>query len=76
MFAADFIPAGHHIIAARIGDKRTPAGCLTNHSAAPNAKAVQDDGGDVNFWSTEDIHAGIEITLDYRQVHAESRVRP
>lgn len=57
---------------ARIGDKRTPAGRYTNHSASPNAKFVPTRDG-LNLVATRRItgmtggRVGEEITIDYRQ---------
>lgn len=72
LFATAEIQPGEVIAPARIGDKRTPAGRYTNHSASPNAKFVPTRDG-LNLVATRRItgmaggRVGEEITIDYRQ---------
>lgn len=72
LFATAEIEPGEVIAPARIGDKRTPAGRYTNHSASPNAKFVPTRDG-LNLVATRRItgmtggRVGEEITIDYRQ---------
>lgn len=72
LFATAEIELGEVIAPARIGDKRTPAGRYTNHSASPNAKFVPTRDG-LNLVATRRItgmtggRVGEEITIDYRQ---------
>lgn len=73
LFATAAIEVGEVIAPARIGDKRTPAGRYTNHSACPNAEFVLLPNGDLNLVALRPISGmkggrpGEEITIDYRQ---------
>lgn len=72
--------AGDLIGPARISGFRTPVGRYTNHSITPNARFELDAHGDVWVIATKPIagcaggSAGEEITVDYRQVLALSRI--
>ena len=68
------IKEGEVIGAARLGDKRTPLGRYTNHSATPNAKPVRRGiSWDIDLVAVRDINGmsgfidGEEITIDYRE---------
>lgn len=78
LFSLFPIKQGEIIVPARIGDKRTPAGRYTNHSARPNATVIQD--GDILFLvAIRDIDGckgggqGEEITIDYREALKAAR---
>lgn len=66
VFAAREYREGDVIAPARIGEKRTPVGRYTNHSATPNAK-MQRDGERIWVVALRDIENGEEITVSYRQ---------
>jgi hypothetical protein len=74
LFCLSPIKKNEIIAPARLGGKRTPAGRYTNHSRAPNAKAVR-NGDDIYLIAVKDIEgcyggdSGEEITLDYRQIN-------
>lgn len=69
VFAREDVPAGQAFVPARIGDRRTMAGRYTNHSPNPNVvgKLFVDD---IYFVAINDIAAGDELTVDYRQARA------
>lgn len=73
LFATADIEVGEVIAPARIGEKRTPAGRYTNHSARPNARFELLQNGDLSLVAIRQIHGmrggmpGDEITIDYRQ---------
>lgn len=67
IFANEHIDAGSNIAPITIGDDWTLAGRYTNHSHAPNSKAVATEDG-VYLESIINIGHGEEITADYRQV--------
>ncbi len=62
-YTSEKLLAGITVCPARIGDKRTPAGCYTNH--ATNANCVLRG---LSYVALRDIEAGEEITVNYRQV--------
>lgn len=71
LIATANIAAAETICPARIGDKRTPAGRYTNHSANPNARMVivKDDIYLVGLRPIRGCAGGFdgdEITVDYR----------
>ena len=66
MFAAADIHAGQRVATARVGDMRTPAGRLVNHSPEPNAVMLP-VGNEVALFSTCEIRAGDEVVTDYRE---------
>ena len=71
LFATANFKPGDFIAPARIGNKRTPAGRYTNHSAQPNA-VMKEVGSDIVLVALSDISGcrggiiGDEITIDYR----------
>lgn len=65
---------GEIISSARLGGMRTPAGRYTNHGSSPNAMMVQTKNNDVFLMSIQDIKAGEEITVDYRQAIETGRI--
>ena len=67
VFATKFIGLGTEICPARIGGKRTPAGRYTNHGFQENAE-MKLCGGNAFIIAKADIHAGEEITVNYRDV--------
>lgn len=72
-FAKKDLVAGELIAAASINQLRTPAGCYVNHSAKPNAILRAEADGRVNLIASQPITDNTEITLNYRQAHAEAR---
>jgi hypothetical protein len=58
--------AGTLIVPTRIGNRRTYAGRYTNHSPNPNVVGKL-FGDDIYFVAVNDIAAGDELTVDYRQ---------
>jgi hypothetical protein len=78
-FATTPFLKGETIAPARIGDKRTPAGRYTNHSATPNAVMLTAPDGTLYLVAAKPIQGcmgggmGDEITVDYRQVLSERR---
>lgn len=65
LYALDGFQAGVFIMPATISDSRTIAGRYTNHSIAPNAVMIKEDG-DFYLKSLNNIAKGEEITVDYR----------
>lgn len=61
------MPAGLTVAPARLGDRRTVVGRLTNHSPLPNCRFEPASGG-LLMVSRHEIAAGNELTVDYRQV--------
>jgi len=66
VFVRQDFKAGEIVVPVRIGDRRTMAGRYTNHSPNPNVIGVL-DGDVVNFVAVNNISAGDELTVDYRQ---------
>jgi hypothetical protein len=72
VFATAQIDPGEIIAPAKLGEKRTPVGRYTNHSAWPNA-IMKEYNGDIYLVATRPIHGcqggflGDEITTDYRK---------
>jgi len=72
--------AGEVLCAARLDDRRTPAGRYTNHSHNPNARFALLANGDMDLVALRAIAGcvggsrGEEITVDYRQAVALSGV--
>lgn len=73
LFALSPFASDEMIAPARLAGCRTPAGCYTNHSGAPNARMAPMENGDIYLVAVRDIRgchggdAGEEITVDYRQ---------
>ena len=67
MFATKDIKIGNVVCPIRIGDLRTPAGWLLNHSCRPNVVYIQSDSDVLYAAALRDIKGGDEITVDYRQ---------
>jgi quercetin dioxygenase-like cupin family protein len=70
LFVSRPVQAGALVAPMRIAGMRTPAGRYTNHSMAPNAKAVLLPSGDMDLVALRDLAGGEEVTLEYRQVGA------
>jgi hypothetical protein len=66
-FACVDIPLGGKVVDIRIGDKRTPAGWLINHSCKANIVFTSSKDGGLVALAIKDIQSGDEITVDYRQ---------
>ena len=66
VFAMMDFKAGARVVPVRIGNSRTVAGRYTNHSPHPNVigKIIE---GDIYFIAINNISAGDELTVDYRQ---------
>jgi len=67
LFSTGFIAKGSRVMPARIDNKRTQAGRLTNHSANPNSMSKLLKNGDVDIVALRDIN-NEEITFSYREV--------
>jgi hypothetical protein len=67
LFATKNISLGSEICPTRIDGKRTPAGRYTNHGFQENAE-MKLHNGDALLVAKADIHAGEEITINYRDV--------
>jgi hypothetical protein len=74
MFSTAAIPINSIIAPMRLGNCRTPAGYLINHSKNPNAVVFKNNVGDMFLVANKNIRGtpggdqGEEITIDYRQV--------
>jgi hypothetical protein len=74
MFSTAAIPINSIIAPMRLGNCRTPAGYLINHSKNPNAVAFKNNVGDMFLVAIKNIRGtpggdqGEEITIDYRQI--------
>jgi len=74
MFSTAAIPINSIIAPMRLGNCRTPAGYLINHSKNPNAMAFKNNVGDMflvaikNIKGTPGGDQGEEITIDYREI--------
>ena len=74
MFSTAAIPINSIIAPMRLGNCRTPAGYLVNHSKNPNAMAFKNNVGDMflvaikNIKGTPGGDQGEEITIDYREI--------
>lgn len=72
IFAMDDYEAGEVVGVYRIGFYRTPLGYLANHSDTPNAEGVAMIDGGGYLRTTQNISAGDEIVVDYRQSMREA----
>lgn len=78
IFLSSPVEEGELLAPARLGEKRTPVGRYTNHSATPNAYFHRDDAGDIYLFASRPISGcegggiGEEVTVDYRQALAVS----
>jgi len=74
MFSTAAIPINSIIAPMRLGNCRTPAEYLINHSKNPNAVVFKNNVGDMFLVANKNIRGtpggdqGEEITIDYRQV--------
>lgn len=66
LFCQEPIPEGQPVAPARLGDRRTVAGRLTNHSPMPNCRFEPMPSG-LLMVSRHEITFGEELTIDYRQ---------
>ena len=74
LFAEKPFKPGDFICLARVDGKRTLAGRYTNHSPISNSSMVV-NGDLVDLIASRDIHAGDEITVNYREVMQERLIK-
>lgn len=67
LFTERPIAAGEYIGLARISNMRTPLGRYVNHARRPNAEFRVLTNNDIVVVALEDLPAGTEITIDYRE---------
>jgi hypothetical protein len=67
MFALEDVKAGTKLAMARVKGARVLAGRYTNHSPVPNAIFFLTYDGDLSLIAADNIKAGEEVTINYRQ---------
>lgn len=58
------------------GSSRSNIARYINHSCRPNAKAYSTTRGRVWIWSTRNIEAGEEITINYGREYFDEHIKP
>ena len=70
-FVLEDVQRGDVVAPAYMGNKRTDAGRMMNHSSEPNARLARNNGNMIAV-AIKDIQSGDEVTLSYRQVNQEN----